>query len=144
MLIFINYQVTVHVPTATHTQETPPMNSTLINSVDSARSTALLCLETCADLADTAKALTHSVITQHDYDWGLEQNNWWEIRDSLSKALEETLQDHVRTPPESILIETLGETLAKDEYRDQWEGLSVGEQEEVWQGLADHLLLGHA
>ncbi|MEW8347025.1 MAG: hypothetical protein AB2687_01860 [Candidatus Thiodiazotropha taylori] len=120
------------------------MSNTQINTVDSAYSTVLLCLETCADLADTAKALTHSVITQHGHDWGLEQDNWWEIRDSLSKALEETLQDHVRTPPKSILIETLGETLAKDEYRDQWEGLTVEELEEVWQGLADHLLLGHA
>ncbi|MCG7872395.1 MAG: hypothetical protein JAZ11_09885 [Candidatus Thiodiazotropha lotti] len=124
------------------------MSNTQINTVDSAYSTALLCLDYHQGLKDTADTLTQSAL-QSAVDrmgpgWHLEPGNWESVDTELVSGLREALQDHLRIPPESILIETLGESLAKDEYRDQWEGLTVGELEEVWQGLADHLLLGHA
>ncbi|MBV2122058.1 MAG: hypothetical protein KUF74_11430 [Candidatus Thiodiazotropha sp. (ex Ctena orbiculata)] len=124
------------------------MSNTQINTVDSAYSTALLCLDYYQDLKDTADTLTQSVlqsaVDRIGPDWHLDPSNWESVDTELVRGLRGALQDHLRTPPESILIETLGETLAKDEYRDQWEGLTVEELEEVWQGLADHLLLGHA
>ncbi|ODB87708.1 hypothetical protein A3195_00015 [Candidatus Thiodiazotropha endoloripes] len=124
------------------------MSNTQINTVDSAYSTALLCLDYYQDLKDTADTLTQSAlqsaVDRIGPDWHLDPSSWESVDTELVRGLREALQDHLRTPPESILIETLGETLAKDEYRDQWEGLTVEELEEVWQGLADHLLLGHA
>ncbi|MCG7962741.1 MAG: hypothetical protein N0E54_08585 [Candidatus Thiodiazotropha taylori] len=124
------------------------MSNTQINTVDSAYSTALLCLDYYRDLRDTADTLTQSAlqsaVDRIGPDWHLDPSNWESVDAELVRGLRDALQDQLRTPPESILIETLGETLAKDEYRDQWEGLTEGELEEVWQGLADHLLLGHA
>ncbi|MCG7981769.1 MAG: hypothetical protein JAY90_03345, partial [Candidatus Thiodiazotropha lotti] len=109
---------------------------------------ALLCLDYYQDLKDTADTLTQSAlqsaVDRMGPDWHLDPVNWESVDTELVSGLRDALQDHVRTPPESILIETLGESLAKDESRDQWEGLTVEELEEVWQGLADHLLLGHA
>ncbi|MEW8262883.1 MAG: hypothetical protein AB2736_11015 [Candidatus Thiodiazotropha taylori] len=124
------------------------MSNTQINTVDSAYSTALLCLDYYQDLKGTADTLTQSAlqsaVDRIGPDWHLDPSNWESVDTELVSGLRGAMQDHLRTPPESILIETLGETLAKDEYRDQWEGLTEGELEEVWQGLADHLLLGHA
>lgn len=120
------------------------MNSTQINTVDTAYNTALLCLEYNQNLTDLTEALVEcslqSAGTHMGPDWFHDPNNWSSVDEGLVKSLKAILQDHVRVPPLPALTYTLGETLAKDEYRDQWEGLTDEEVEEVWYEIADYLL----
>ncbi|MCG8029719.1 MAG: hypothetical protein N0E59_19545 [Candidatus Thiodiazotropha taylori] len=123
------------------------MHNTQINTTDSAYSTALLCLEHNQDLSNLADALAHCALqsaeTHMGPDWYLEDPmRWSTVDDELVNRLKVTLQDHIRVPPKAVLVEALGELQAEEEHRDQWEGLTREQEQQVWYEIADYLLSG--